>query len=472
MNEMNEKTELIFIPSPGIGHLASSLEFAKILTNRYNNLYITVLCIKLPSIPSSDSYINSFLASQSQIKLILLPQIEPPSQDLHKSPEFFILNYMESLKPHVKETIQTILPSSSSSSSNKVVGLVLDFFCVSMIDVGNELGIPSYLYVPSNVGFLSLMCSLQKRRIDEVYDNSNTDDNNQLLNIPGLSNETPINVLPDPCFHKDGYFAYYKLAERFRETKGIIVNTFSDLEQHSIEALHDHDEKIPPIYAVGPLLDLKGTPNLNLDQSQHDLILKWLDKQPNKSVVFLCFGSFGFQFVPSQIREIALGLKNSGVRFLWSNRAEKKVLPDGFFEWMELEGKGMICGWAPQVEILGNKAIGGFVSHCGWNSILESLWFGVPILTWPIYAEQQLNAFKMVKELGLAVELRVDYRIGSKDVVIAEEIEIGLKHLMEKDNMVHKKVQEMKELARKSVVDGGSSFISVRKLIDNMIGNN
>ncbi|PNX58909.1 UDP-glucose flavonoid 3-O-glucosyltransferase 6-like protein [Trifolium pratense] len=83
-----------------------------------------------------------------------------------------------------------------------------------------------------------------------------------------------------------------------------------------------------------------------------------------------------------------------------------------------------------------------------------------------------MNAFKMVKELGLAVELRVDYRIGSKDLVIAEEIEKGLKHLMEKDNMVHKKVQEMKELARNSVVDGGSSFISVRKLIDNMMGSN
>ncbi|XP_045786495.1 UDP-glycosyltransferase 71K2-like [Trifolium pratense] len=463
---MNEKTQLIFIPSPGIGHLASSLEFANILTNRYNNFHITVLCIKLPSIPSSDSYIKSFLASQSQIQLIDLPQVETSSQDLHKSPEFFILNYVESLKPHVKETIQTIL----SSSSNKVVGLVLDFFCVSLIDVGNEFGIPSYLYVPSNVGFLSLMLSLQKRRIDEVYDNSNTDDN-QLLNIPGLSNETPTNVLPDACFSKDGgYFAYYKLAERFRETKGIIVNTFSDLEQHSIEALHAHDEKIPPIYAVGPLLDLKSQPNQNLDQSQHDLILKWLDEQPNKSVVFLCFGSFGFQFVPSQITEIALGLKNSGVRFLWSNRAEKKVLPDGFLEWMELEGKGMICGWAPQVEILGHKAIGGFVSHCGWNSILESLWFGVPILTWPIYAEQQLNAFTMVKEFGLSVELKMDYRRGS-DVIVADEIEKGLKSLMDNDNIVHKKVKEIKELARNAVVDGGSSFISIGKVIDDIIGS-
>jgi hypothetical protein len=335
-----------------------------------------------------------------------------------------------------------------------------------MIDVGNELGIPSYLFITSNVGFLAFVFSLRNRRIDDVFDHSDPE-----LLIPGFSNLVPSSVLPQSAYCKDGgYEAYCKLAQKINGTKGILVNTFYVLEKYAIDALSN--EKTPPIYAVGPLIDLKVQPNPNIDQCQHDLILQWLDKQPYKSVVFLCFGSFGVKFDPSQIREIALGLMNSGVRFLWSNNAEKKVLPDRFFEWMESEGKGMICGWAPQVEILAHKAIGGFVSHCGWNSILESLWFGVPILTWPIYAEQQLNAFKMVKELGLAVELRVDYRIGNKDLVIAEEIEKGLKDLMEKDNMVHKKVQEMKELARKSVVDGGSSFISVRKLIDNMIGNN
>ncbi|CAL5189620.1 unnamed protein product [Lathyrus oleraceus] len=462
VNEMNKKPELIFIPSPGIGHLASSLEYAKLLINTNNNLSITVICIKFPGIPFADSYIKTALASQPQIQLIDLPQVELPPQELLKSPEFFILTFMESLIPHVKATIQTIL-------SDKVVGLVLDFFCLSMIDVGNELGVPSYLFLTSNVGFLSLMLSLQNRRIEDVFDDSDPD--RQFL-IHGFSNLVPSNVLPDAVFNKDGgYVAYYKLAERFRDTKGIIVNTFSDLEQYSIDALSSHDEKVPPIYAVGPLLDLKGNPNPNLDQAQRDVILKWLDEQPNKSVVFLCFGSMGNSFVPSQIREIALGLKNSGVRFLWANNAEKKGLPEGFLEWMELEGKGMICGWAPQVEILAHKAIGGFVSHCGWNSILESLWFGVPILTWPIYAEQQLNAFRMVKEWGLAVELRVDYRKGSENVV-AEEIEKGLKDLMDRDNIVHKKVQEIKEKARNAIASGGSSFISVGKFIDNVIGSN
>ncbi|KAF7833759.1 UDP-glycosyltransferase 71K1-like [Senna tora] len=147
-----------------------------------------------------------------------------------------------------------------------------------------------------------------------------------------------------------------------------------------------------------------------------------------------------------------------------------RAVPEGFLEWME--DKGMICGWAPQVEVLAHKAIGGFVSHCGWNSILESLWFGVPILTWPIYAEQQLNAFMMVREFGIAVELRLDYRNGCDDLVMADEIERGITQLMKRDSEVYKKVQEMKEKARKSVLSGGSSFISTGRLIEDMVLQN
>ncbi|XP_061347194.1 UDP-glycosyltransferase 71K2-like [Gastrolobium bilobum] len=463
--EIKKKAELIFIPLPGIGHLASALQLAQLLIKRDNHLSITVLSIKSQITPFSDSYIRSVIASQPQIQIIDLPKVEPPPQELLRATQHYIWTFMQILKPHVKATIQNIL---SSSYSNPVIGLVLDFFCVPMIDVGNELGIPSYLFMTSNVGFLSFMLSLQKRQIEDVFNDSDPE-----LMIPGFSNLVPSSVLPRAAFSKDGgYVAYYKFAQRFRDTKGIIVNTFSELEQDAIDALSDG--QTPPIYAVGPLLDLKGQLNPNLDQAQHDRVLKWLDEQPPSSVVFLCFGSRG-SFIPSQTREIALGLQCSGVRFLWAMRSPpgsdnaESALPEGFLEWME--GKGMLCEWAPQVEVLAHRAIGGFVSHCGWNSILESLWFGVPILTWPIYAEQQLNAYKVVREFGLAVELSLDYRTGS-DLVMAVEIEKGLKHLMERDNVVHKKVQEMKEMARKAVLSGGSSFISVQELIDNMMGRN
>ncbi|XP_020239970.1 UDP-glycosyltransferase 71K1 [Cajanus cajan] len=463
--EMKKNADLIFIPSPGIGHLTSSLEFAQLLINRDSHLSITILCIKFHFTPFAESYIRSVLASQPKIKLIDLPEVEPPSQELAlKSIEHYICTFMESLKPHVMATMQNIL----SSYPHPVVGLVLDFFCLSMVDVGNELGIPSYMFMTSNVAFTAFMLSLLKRQIEDVFSDSDPE-----LLIPGFPDPVPPSVLPGPAFNKDGgYVAFYKLAQRFMDTKGIIVNSFYEMEKYAIGALSDG--QTPPIYAVGPLIDLKGRPNPNLDQAQHDKVLKWLDEQPPSSVVFLCFGSMG-SFDPSQTREIAIALKRSGVRFLWAMGSPPtrdnadRTLTEGFLEWME--GRGMICGWAPQVEVLAHKAIGGFVSHCGWNSILESLWFGVPILTWPIYAEQQLNAFRMVREFGLAVELRLDYRKGS-DLVMAEDIEKGLKQLMDKDNMVHKKVKEMQEKARKAVLTGGSSFISVGELIDNVIGRN
>ncbi|XLR30668.1 hypothetical protein HN51_050553 [Arachis hypogaea] len=459
------RAELIFIPTPGFGHLVSALELAKILINYDNDLSITILYIKFPFAPSADSHIKSVVSSWPQIKLIDVPEVElPPQEVLMKSVEHYILVFMESLKPHVKNTIQK-MSSYDDSDSNPVIGLVLDYFCLPMVDVAKELGVPSYMFMTSNVGFTALNVALLERKIDDPFTDSDTD-----LLIPGISSPVPSNVLPSAAFNRDGYAAYYKLAQKFKDTKGIIVNSFYEVEKHAIDALSD--VKTTPIYAVGPLIDIKGHPNPKLDQMQHDKILKWLDEQPDSSVVFLCFGSMG-SFGPSQTREIATALQHSGIRFLWAMRLPPnsdntdRTLPEGFLEWME--GRGMICGWAPQVEVLAHKAIGGFVSHCGWNSILESLWFGVPTLTWPIYAEQQLNAFRMVKEFGLAVELRLDYRTGS--VVMADEIENGLKKLMDRDNVVHKKVQEMKNMARKAVLKGGSSFTSLGELINNMKGS-
>ena len=100
---------------------------------------------------------------------------------------------------------------------------------------------------------------------------------------------------------------------------------------------------------------------------------------------------------------------------------------------------------------------------------MESLWHGVPIATWPIYVEQQLNAFRMVRELGLAVEMRLDYRKGA-DLVLAVEIERAVRGVMDGIE-VRKKVKEMGEMARKAVMEGGSSFISIGQLIEDMIGS-
>ncbi|KAL4283208.1 hypothetical protein GQ457_16G009480 [Hibiscus cannabinus] len=188
------------------------------------------------------------------------------------------------------------------------------------------------------------------------------------------------------------------------------------------------------------------------------------------AVVFLCFGSVG-SFKAPQVKDIALGVERSGLRFLWSLRVPSphndasEMLPEGFLE--RVQGRGM-----PQLKVLAHKAIGGFISHCGWNSIIESLWFGVPIVTWPMYAEQQLNAFKMAMELGLAVEIRLDYRKDSDELVMADEIEKAVGKVMDGESEVRKNVKEMAEMTRKCIMEGGSSFNSIAKLIQDMLGNN
>ncbi|EOX93256.1 UDP-glucosyl transferase 71C4, putative [Theobroma cacao] len=244
-----------------------------------------------------------------------------------------------------------------------------------MIDVANELGLPSYLFNTSAAASLLFMLHLITGH-DQVGREFQASDTG--LVIPGYVNSVPSNVLYALLFDKiGGCICFLNLVRRFKETKAIITNSFAELESHAL-----------------------------------DEIMKWLDNQPPSMVVFLCFGSL----VPideAQAMEIAQKLEKCGHRFLWSVRIQrpisdatsgkpnnytnlKEMLPQRFLE--RIKGRGMVCGWAPQVEVLAHKSIGGFVSLCGWNSISESLWYRVPILTWPLYAEQQLNAFQMVKD--------------------------------------------------------------------------
>ncbi|KAI4308612.1 hypothetical protein L6164_031668 [Bauhinia variegata] len=464
-----KKSDLVFIPPPGFGHLVSIIEFANRLLQRDERLSIIVLVMKegKENITKLDSHTN--------ISFIELTHVETPTRDqlMSKSVEKYMTDLVESHKSFVKDAIvKQILPNSP-----KVLGLVIDLFCTPMIDVANELGLPSYLFFTCNADVLGFMLYLPHPhdRVGKEFEKSESESI-----IPSYLNPVPANVLPTFAFNKDGYISMVNHGRRFKETKGILVNTFLDIESYAISSPSTLD--LPPIYPVGPLINHKNQNGMQSNnQGQHDEIIKWLDEQRESSVVFLCFGSRGWFSVP-QSKEIALGLERSGHKFLWSIRIasdnkpipyenidHKTILPDRFLD--RTKGKGFICGWTPQVEVLAHRAVGGFVSHCGWNSILESLWFGVPTLTWPLYAEQQLNAFQMVKELGLAFELKLDSRRGSDDIVKGDEIAKAVKCLMEEDSEVRKRVKEMSLKSRKALIAGGSSYASVGQWIESMFAS-
>ena len=466
-----EQTELVFVPSPGIGHLAATVEIAKLLTQRDRRFSSTILIMKFPF----ESNIDSMTTDSDSVRLVTLPPVELSSGP--RPPVVFFSELVRAYAPLVRDAVHEL----TLSNSVRLAGFVIDMFCTPMIDVADEFGVPSYLFFTSGAAFLGFMFHLQFLHDHEGLDFNEFKDTDAELEVPSYVNSVPGKVFPSVVLDKEGGGTEMILhhTRRFRQVKGTIVNTFVELESHAIQSFSGC--KAPPVYPVGPLLN--NHVRSGGAQQDANAIMSWLDDQPPSSVVFLCFGSKG-SFGVDQIKEIAHGLEHSGHRFLWSLRQPlpngkmglprdyanvEEVLPEGFLH--RMAGIGKVIGWAPQVAILAHSAVGGFVSHCGWNSTLESIYYGVPVATWPMFAEQQINAFQMVKDLGLAVEIKMDYNKDSSYVVSAQEIEIGLKNLMNMNSEVRMKRKEMQKLSRTAIEDGGSSHFSLGQFIEDVIIN-
>ncbi|BFG25774.1 hypothetical protein CerSpe_120480 [Prunus speciosa] len=466
---MKRPALLVFIPAPGAGHVGATVEIAKQLVARDDQLFITILIMKLPF---DKLFTNTDPSISHRISFVNLPESHFDTQGLAFT-SFF--KFIQGHKTHVKDAVTKLLAESAQA---ELAGFVIDMFCTPMINVADEFQIPSYLFFTSSAACLGFWFNLQSLHDEQGKDVAEITGWDSDLMVPGFINPVPAGAWPEVTRKKEGVTAFIDFAAGFRQTKGILINTFRELEPHALRSLSDG--KFPPVYPVGPVLNLKSDDgHVGSDQSiQKSDILEWLDDQPPSSVVFLCFGSMG-SFGEAQVKEIACALEQSGQRFLWSLRQPapkgkmgrpsdyvdvKGVLPEGFLE--RTAGIGKVIGWAPQVAILAHPAVGGFVSHCGWNSTLESLWYGVPIATWPLYAEQQLNAFGLVKELGLGVEIKIDYVKDSDVVVSAEEIERGIRQVMEKDSDIRERVKEISEKGKKALTDGGSSYSSLGRFLD------
>ncbi|CAN8270374.1 unnamed protein product [Cochlearia groenlandica] len=466
--------ELVFIPSPGIGHIRSTTATAKLLINRDDRLSVTLIVI--PPRFSGDVSPPT-VKSNSRLRYIFLPN--QSSQD----PNQTYISYIESQKPLVKTAVAEIW-----TRRRRLAGIVVDMFCTPMIDIAEDFGLPAYVYFTSNATYLGLYLHVQYLQDEENFNVTELINSDAELDVPTLTRRFPAKCLPTVML--EWFHIILGQTRRFKEFKGILVNSFVELEPQAMKFLSGGDHPLQTVYPVGPILDLKINDQNSVDDKQSEVLL-WLDEQPRKSVVFLCFGSMG-GFREEQAKEIAIALERSGQRFLWSlRRANPKgtigppgefpnleeILPEGFLERTAEIGK--VIGWAPQTAVLANPAIGGFVSHCGWNSTLESLWFGVPIATWPLYAEQQVNAFELVEELGLAVEVRNSFRNDfmaladdQNELMKAEEIERAILCLMEKDSNVRDRVKEIREKSHVALMNGsGSSHEVLLKFIQDVTKN-
>ncbi|XP_028791162.1 anthocyanidin 3-O-glucosyltransferase 2-like [Neltuma alba] len=479
---MNTDSQLVLVPSPGMGHLVPAVEFAKLLIDRHHRLTITLLIITQPSDPTVGAYTLSLTSSLSfpkRLHFVLLPPLPDPTNSHSLHPSAVLDSRIQDQKPNVRDAVSKL---KSDPYSPRLAGFIVDVFCTAMIDVATEFGVPTIVFFTSGAAFLRFKLHTHTLWEQEKVDTTAFDlvDSGSEFAIPSFVNRVPVSVFPGISLDRQWKLFFFNHTSRMKKAKGIIVNTFEELESHAVRSFSKSDFTI---YPVGPILSGRGDKRTVPKGSD---VMQWLDDQPPSSVLFLCFGSRGCFEEEDQVTEIARALETSGVPFVWSLRKpppegsmeppsdyseleQLSLFPEGFLE--RTCENGRVIGWAPQAQILAHRAIGGFVSHCGWNSILESVYYGVPIATWPLAAEQQLNAFQLVRELKLGVEICLDYRRGWSSVVSAGRIEKGIKEVMQKESEVRKKVKLMSEMSKRALMEGGSSYSCLGRFIDDVLNN-
>ena len=259
---------------------------------------------------------------------------------------------------------------------------------------------------------------------------------------------------------EDFFLSYGKVAAQGSlKAKGLILNTFDLLEADVVNALKP---MFPNVYTIGPLHTMLGQAiteispikslRLNLWGEDHGY-MQWLNKQQEGSVIYVNFGSIATVSY-EQIIEFAWGLANSNRPFLWVIRpdlvnGDNVVFPEEFVE--GTKERCYLASWCSQEEVLSHASVGGFLTHCGWNSTLESICSGVPMMCWPGFADQCTNTRYVCKEWGIGMEIDKD--------VVRDQVTTVVKELMEgeKGGEMRKNVLKWKESAKLAIMQGGSS---------------
>ncbi|CAI9106872.1 OLC1v1006111C1 [Oldenlandia corymbosa var. corymbosa] len=336
----------------------------------------------------------------------------------------------------------------------RVVCVIYDFLMHFAETAANEFNLPSIIFRTSNAAALLAFCTmaeLSAQGQDFIARDSPSDDL-----VPGLF----------PLRFKDLPISSMGSLEKFsqllavvcssRSSSAIIFNTTDCLENFPLTQLRRHYQI--PFFHLGPLHRMAPKKPTNLVKDKNNCI-KWLEKQARNSVIYVSLGSIA-TMDEKDLTEMAWGLALSEQPFLWVIRtceSEKKQLPEGFHE---LVGeRGCVVEWAHQIEVLSHPAVGAFFTHCGWNSTLESICEGVPMICKPYFADQTVNARYLTHEWGLGIELG--------NVIQRTEIEKAVRRILVENEGVEmrQKAISLREQIKKCIKEGGCANNSLNEFV-------
>ncbi|XP_039684614.1 hydroquinone glucosyltransferase [Medicago truncatula] len=397
------------VPSPGLSHLIPQVEFAKQLLQQHNEFIVTFIIPTLcPLTPSMQQVLNTL---PPNIEFIVLPQVKHlPEINLEPATQMKLI--VKHSIPFLQEEVKSLI------SKTNLVSLIFGLFSTDAHEVAKQFNLSSYLFYAS--GALSLSFFLTLPNLDDSVSSEAEflESAYETVNIPGCVIPFHIKDIPEIilCERSNvNYKIFLEVCQKLTLVDGFIISTFTDLEPDVIRVLQEKEK--PCVYPVGPIIRNES----NCEDNINSMLVKNVN-----SAYFV-------------------GAKDDPLEYL----------PNGFLERNKENGL-VVPSWAPQVEILGHGSIGGFLSHCGWGSTLETVVNGVPVIAWPLFAEQRMNARLLTDVLKVAVRPKVDDESG---IVKREEVAKCVKRIMEGDESleIQKRIKELSDGAAVATSEHGSS---------------
>ncbi|KAM0904814.1 hypothetical protein ACQ4PT_017801 [Festuca glaucescens] len=412
-----------------------------------------------PTCPSRRTSSPSCLPPAT-VATAVLPAVDMDDVPAHDMIQVFNQLVRRSL-PNLRALLRRI-----GATAGPLAAFVPDTFCSEALLVAGDVGVPGYFFLPSNLNWLAL-----ERRFVELHRGLPPGDYRDFPEDVVLAEGVSLHRTELPVVFRDSNSLDFQRllvsSRRYLLADGFLVNTFEEMEPALVEAfkLTADQGAFPPVFATGPLIRRRN-PEPDVDD-RGCVCLEWLNRQPMGSVVYVSFSTLGGLSL-EQTTEVAAGLEESGQRFLWVVRMPNlalpaeaadgdplALLPEGFLE--RTAGRGLaVTAWAPQVRVLSHPATAAFLSHCGWNSTLESVQSGVPMVTLPMGVDQTMNAMILEEKLGMA--LRPPAR--EDGIVGREEIATAVKELLvegERGRGVRRRAGEMQQAAVSAWLPEGSS---------------
>ncbi|KAJ4968777.1 hypothetical protein NE237_015478 [Protea cynaroides] len=373
--------------------------------------------------------------------------------------------YLSSLKEVGSQTLAALI-KKQAESGYPFNSIVYDGFLPWALDVAKEFGLVTAIFFTQSGAVNNIYYHLQRGFISIPPPD-------QTVSVPGLP---PLKLEDLPSFLQvvGSYPDYFALVvnqfSNIDEADWVFMNTFDKLENEVVEWM----AKLWRVRTIGPTLpsmyldkriEDDNDYNINLFHPDSSACMNWLNNRLTGTVVYVSFGSMAMLGV-EQMEELAWGLKRSNSYILWVVRAsERDKLPNNFVD--EASDKELIVKWSPQLDVLAHKAIGCFVTHCGWNSTLEALSLGVPMVGIPQWTDQTTNAKYVEDVWGTGIRVRVD----DKGIVRKEEIELCIREVMEgkKGEVIKKNAIKWKSLAKEAVDKGGSTDKNIDEFVAHLI---